>query len=125
MNTTIMRADQLEARFERLLVDFGNLQQQVAGLLNQLQGLQGGNQQPQGGGGGVTYMVMAPTAAITAGLLTPLTGQTVVVISGAATVTVSTNATIYNNMASNTVISKPLVVGPNNDGTYTVITQSC
>jgi len=112
----------LEERFERLLLMLADMQAAI-GRTQQPSYNSGGGQ--PGGGGGVTYMVMAPTAAITAGLSTPLTGQTVVVISGAATVTVSTNATIYNNMASNTVISKPLVVGPNNDGTYTVITQSC
>jgi len=112
----------LEERFERLLLLLGDMQAAIGRVQQPSYNAAGG--QP-GGGGGVTYMVMAPTAAITAGLSTPLTGQTVVVISGAATVTVNTNATIYNNMASNTVISKPLVVGQNNDGTFTVITQSC
>ncbi len=119
------RLQDLEYRFELSRLAYQQLAAQVAGLASQLANLQLGQLQQPGGGGGVTYMVMAPTAAITAGLSTPLTGQTVVVISGAANVTVSTNATIFNNMASNTVSAKPLVVGPNNDGTFTVITQSC
>src|SRR5208283_3792989 len=74
----------LEERFERLLLLLGDMQAAIGRVQQPSYNAAGG--QP-GGGGGVTYMVMAPTAAITAGLSTPLTGQTVVVISGAATVT--------------------------------------
>ncbi len=123
MNTTIIRADELEARFERLLVNFQALQQQVASLINQLQGLQGGNQQ---GGGGGAYLCLSPTAGIPANNSSgPLTGQTISIVNGGTTVTVSTNGSIYNFMNSATVITKTLAIDLNSDGTFTVITQSC
>jgi len=77
------------------------------------------------GGGGVTYIVPAPTAVINPGISNALTGQTVQIKSGGSLVTVNTNATIYNCMQVATAATYTLIVGPNNDGTYTVITQSC
>jgi len=120
MNTTIMRADQLEARFERLLVDFGNLQQQVAGLLNQLQGLQGGNQQPQGGGGGGTY---ESTAVLAPGTNT---GITVSSRTSAGINALPGTYTVYNDMGTTSTVSgKTIILSNNGDGTFTVVTQSC
>ncbi len=134
MNTTIERADKLEARFERLLVDFGNLQQQVAGLINQLQGLQGGNQSPPATSGGLTYAI-APTviAAAAAGPATsgalggPATSQTVYAVSGGVWSPLAGTYSVYNGMNAATVATanKTIVVGANSDGTFTVITQSC
>ncbi len=134
MNTTIIRADQLEARFERLLVDFGNLQQQVASLINQLQGLQGGNQQPPATSGGLFYAIdpilIAAAAAgpATSGVLGgPATGQTVYAVSGGVWSPLTGTYSVYNGMNSATVATanKTIVVGANADGTYTVISQSC
>ncbi len=120
MNTTIIRADQLEARFERLLVDFGNLQQQVASLINQLQGLQGGNQQPQNGGGGIFIMAGQVIAAGASA-----TGVTVDWVIGGTGIVASTTATVWNMMQSATVSGKTIVLGANPDGSFTVISQSC
>ncbi len=120
MNTTIERADKLEARFERLLVDFGNLQQQVSALINQIQGLQGGNQQPLGGGGGIFIMAGQVIAAGASA-----TGVTVDWVIGGTGIVASTTATVWNMMQSATVSGKTIVLGANPDGSFTVISQSC
>jgi len=114
----------LEARFERLLLDFQALQAQVANLATQIAGLQqGGGGGGQSGGGGQVFIVSAPTAGIAAG--GSLGSQTIYIVSAGALVQISTTATVYNEMAAATVAAKPLVCGLNNDGTYTAITQSC
>lgn len=136
MNTTLQRADQLEGRFERLLVDFGNLQQQVAALIGQIQGLQGGNSQPQGQGGGLFYAI-APTpitaaanspaaSAALAASGNPITATVYAVVGGIWTALPGTYS-VYNPMHSATVATGGLtiVVGANPDGTFSVITQSC
>ncbi len=119
MNTTIIRADQLEARFERLLVDFQALQQQVASLINQLQGLQGGNQ--QGSGGGAIYSMVG--VVIAAG--GSVTGATVNSLVGGVTKVISVNATVFNQMQAATVATNTIMLGQNPDGTFSAISQSC
>ena len=132
MNTTIIRADELEARFERLLVDFGYLQQQVAGLINQLQGLQVGNQQPGGSSSGITYAIAPTVIAAATGTFpseTPgsVASQTIYALVGGAETALPGTSTVYNRMAAATVATsgKTIMVGANPDGTYSVITQSC
>jgi hypothetical protein len=121
VNTTIIRADQLEGRFERLLVDFGNLQQQVAGLINQIQALQGGNQQPQGVGSGLIFSMVG----VVIGAGGSVTGATVNALVGGSTVAFSTNATVYNQMQAATVVTNTIMLGQNPDGTFSAISQSC
>ncbi len=121
MNTTIIRADELEARFERLLVDFGNLQQQVAALINQLQALQGGNQQPSSGGGAGVFIMAGQVIAAGASA----TGVTVDWVIGGTGIVASTTATVWNMMQSATVSGNTIVLGANPDGSFTVISQSC
>lgn len=118
-----IRTDRLETRFELLRLDLANLKAQVAKLQSDL-----ANQQLGGGGnssgGGIVYFVNP--VVISAG--GNVTGQTIYVnIGGTQTATASTNATVYNEMASATVATsgKVIIVGPNPDGSYSVITQSC
>ncbi len=63
MNQTSVCLRELEARFERLIVDFQAMRGQVAILNNQLQSQQsqGGNQPGSGGSGGL-YWAQAPSA---------------------------------------------------------------
>jgi hypothetical protein len=56
-----------------------------------------------------------------------VTGKTVYYLAGGTQTTATTNGTIYNKMASATVSTsgKTIIVGPNGDGTYIAISQSC
>ena len=114
----------LEDRFERLSLQFQSLLAQVQSLATQIAGLQssagGGNQ----GGGVITYYI--DPIVISAG--SSQTGLTIyTLIGGSLTATGTTNATVYNGMASATVATsgKNIIVGPNPDGTWSTITQSC
>jgi len=121
VNATAVRLKELEARFERLIVDHQLLKAQVAALNNQLQALQGqggGNGQ---GGGGLCFSMVG--VVISAG--GNVTGATVNAFVAGATVAVSTNATVYNQMQAATVVTKTIMLGLNPDGTYSAISQSC
>jgi hypothetical protein len=120
MNALSIRLKELEARFERLIVDHQLLKTQIAALNNQLQALQGQGGNGQGGGGLIFSMV---GVVITAG--GNVTGATVNALVGGSTVAVSTNATVYNQMQSATVVTKTIMLGQNPDGTYSAISQSC
>ena len=97
------------------------LQQQVASLINQLQGLQGGNQQPQNGGGGGVYIMAGQVIAAGASA----TGVTVDWVIGGTGIVANANATVWNMMQSATVSGKTIMLGANPDGSFTVISQSC
>ncbi len=127
-----MRADQLEGRFERLLVDFHALQQQVASLINQLQALQGGNQQPGGSSGGIAYAIAPTVISAATGTFpseTPgsVASQTIYALVGGEETALPGTYTVYNRMAAATVATsgKTIMVGANPDGSYSVISQSC
>lgn len=99
-----------------------SLQAQVAALQQALRTIQAGGY--GGGGAGATVYTIAPVAIAAGG---NVTNQTVSVLQGGASTTVTTTATVYNQMAVTTVSTagKTIIVGPNGDGTYTAITQSC
>jgi hypothetical protein len=120
MNALNTRLKELEARFERLIVDHQALKAQVAALNNQLQAMQGQGGNGQGGGGLIFSMVgvvIAPSGNVT--------GATVNALVAGSTTAVSTNATVYNQMQSGTVATKTIMLGVNPDGTYSAISQSC
>ncbi len=115
-------ARQLEARFERLLLLIGDLQAAIGRLQQPAYNPAGG----QGGssGGGLWYSIAA-TYIPAGGSITGLTVN--VNVGGTFTATPFTNATVYNMMAFATVAftGKTIVVAPNPDGTWSVISQSC
>lgn len=78
--------------------------------------------QPGGTGGRVYY---CDAMVISAG--GNVTGKTVYYLDGGAEQTISTNATIYNQAAVATVSTtgQTIFLGPNGDGTYLVLSQSC
>jgi hypothetical protein len=121
MNTSTVSNHELQARFERLLVDFKTLQGQVASLIGQIQSLQGGNQQPQGTGSGLIFSMVG--VVINAGSY--VTGATVNALVGGSTVAFSTNAKVYNQMQAATVVTNTIMLGMNPDGTFSAISQSC
>jgi len=126
MNALVNRLLDLEARFERLRVVLQGIQRQLAALASTSANAYGGN----GGSGGVVYSMVGVVIAAATGsfpTLTPgsVTGATVYSLVGGSPVTVSTNATVYNQMQAATVVTKTIMLGANPDGTYSVITQSC
>jgi len=122
MNALMNRLQDFEARYERLVVREQQLEREVAKLANQIQLVQG--QSGGSGGGGIVYFI-APIVIAAGG---SVTGQTIELnVGGVLTATASTNATVWNMMASATVATsgKAIIVGTNPDGSYSVITQSC
>jgi hypothetical protein len=115
-DTTALR--RLEERYERLLLLIGDLQAAV-GRLQQLANDAAGSQ--KGGGGGVIYSMVG--VVIAAG--GSVTGATVNALVAGSTVAVSTNAKVYNQMQSPTVVTKTIMLGANPDGTFSAISQSC
>ena len=124
MNYQAGQFNQLEARFERLVLDVQALQAQMAQALQQIREAQ------TGGGGGQSssssnVLYINPVVISAGG---NVTNQTLYWnIGGSLTSTGITAATVYNEMASATVSTsgKYIIVGPNPDGTYSVVTQSC
>lgn len=76
-------------------------------------------------GGTATGVYFIDPVVISAG--GNVTGQTVKYLSGGVATNVTTNGTVYNKMNAATVstANKTIVVGPNGDGTYLAISQSC
>jgi len=123
MSAFLGRLDQLEARFERLLLAFQDVQRQLKQALQQI----ANNQMGPGGypGGGLGTIFYIAPVVIAAG--NSVTNQTVYALIGGTTYTVTTTATVYNVMAQATVATsgKNIICGPNGDGSYLAITQSC
>ncbi len=115
-NTT--QLETLEYRFEQMRLALQQLGQVVSGL----QSAQA-NQQ-QGGYSGIVYF-LNPVAIAAGG---NVSGQQLYTnIGGTRTAVSGVAATVYNEMASATVttLGRIIIVGPNPDGTCSVITQSC
>jgi len=130
LNGLVNRLGQLEARFERLILQFQALWSQVQALATKIAGLQQQAGSGQGGGGGVCFSMAGVVIAAATGsfpTLTPgsVTGQTVYSLIGGTPTAVSTNATVYNQMQAATVVTKTIMLGMNPDGTYSAIAQSC
>ncbi len=124
MDPLLNRLQDLEARYERLLLTVQQLSRQIANLANQLQQTQGQSGGGGTGGGGIVYFI-APIVIAAGG---SVTGQTILVnIGGILTATAATAAVVWNMMAWATVATagKNIIVGTNPDGSYSVITQSC
>ena len=120
-NTTRLAA--LEYRFEQMRLALQQLGQVVSGLQSALANLQQGVY-GSGSGGGIVYF-LNPVFIAAGG---SVTGQQLYLnIGGTQTPTGGATATVYNEMASATVAyaGKAIIVGPNPDGSYSVITQSC
>jgi len=124
MNGTVIRLEQLEARFERLRLDLQDTQRKLTQALQQIREL--GSHAYGGGNGSGPYVLYLNPIVIAPG--GSVTGQTLYWnIGGTQTSTGITSATVYNEMASATVATsgKVITVGPNPDGSYSVVTQSC
>jgi hypothetical protein len=119
-------AEQRIIRLEQLLQfqadAINRLQGDVANLKQQVRVSQAGGYGGGGGGGGIFWI--GPVAIAANG---NVTNQTVYMLSGGSTLTISTTATVYNVMAVATVSTagKNIIVAPNGDGTYLAVTQSC
>jgi hypothetical protein len=109
---------ELEQRYERLQLTIGDMQAAI-GRLQQLANDAAGSQ--KGGGGGVIYSMVG--VAIAAGR--SITGATVNAMYAGSTYAANTNATVYNQMQADTVVTKTIMLGVNPDGTYSAISQSC
>ncbi len=115
---------QLEARCERYWTIIAELQALVGNLASQLHALQGNGSGSGQGSGAIVYFINP--VVIAAG--SSVTGVTIYTnIGGTLTASGTTNATVYNEMASATVSTsgKVIIVGANPDGSYSVVTQSC
>ena len=108
---------ELEQRYERLLLLVSDMEQAIGRLQQPAVNPAGGQQ----GGGGLCFSMVG--VVISAG--GNVTGATVNALVGGATQAVDTNATVYNQMQSATVVTKTIMLGQNPDGTYSAISQSC
>lgn len=119
----------LEGRVVRLELILKAYQAENLKLGQRVQDLEQQVRTGEGGGGGgagnsaVVYTI-APVVISAGG---NVTGQTVKALINGTSTTISTTATVYNQMAVATVSTagKTIIVGPNGDGTFTAITQSC
>jgi|SRR5271157_588750 len=118
-----IQLERLEYRFEQMRLALQQAVQQIAGLQSDLANLQLGQYSSSSGGGLVYFLnpiVIAPGGSVS--------GQTIYTnVAGVQTATAFTAAVVYNQMASATVATsgKIIIVGPNPDGSWSVITQSC
>lgn len=123
------RLFQVEERIGQFIRDLQDLLNRLV-RLEQNPWLQQGP--ASGGSSGTSVYVCVPGTAIAAATGAPgsgspssITNQTVYLISGGSYSTVSTTATIYNAYLGSVVSGKVCTLGPNGDGTYTVLGQSC
>ncbi len=123
MNGQINRLEQLEARFERLRIQFLQVQGQLAIALQQIAQMQSGG--VGGFPGNTTTVYSIPAVVISASSSLP--GQTVSALQGGTLVALPGTYTVYNQMTAATVATtgKNIMVGANGDGSFSVITQSC
>ncbi len=123
MNGQLNRLEQLEARFERLRIQFLQAQAQLAMAIQQIAQLQSGYGVPLCGSQATVWSI-APVVIAAGG---SATGQTVYALQGGSSVALGGTYTVYNQMAAATVSTagKTIMVGANGDGSFSVITQSC
>jgi hypothetical protein len=121
LNATLNRLGQLEARFERMRLDLQDCQRKLTQALQQIRDGQAKYTPSNGSGACTVYQVPG-------GLVIPAGGSAtanVYALSGGTSTLVATGATVYNTYAVATTSGKPLTVGANGDGSFTVIGQSC
>ncbi len=106
----------LEERFERLLLIIGDMQAAIGRLQQPALNPAGGQQ-----GGGAIYSMVG--VVIAAG--GSVTGATVNALVGGTATAVSTNAKVYNQMQSATVVTNTIMLGANPDGSFSAVSQSC
>lgn len=120
---------QLEARFERLLLDNQDLRRKLTQALQQIRDLQA---KPAALSGLTTavYEAVSPGGGIAAASAGPGGGTpgmascTVYKLVSGAYVSIGT-ADVYNPYLDAVGASKVITVGPNGDGSYTVLGESC
>ena len=110
----------LEQELRKIALALSALQDAVAALQQAVRTQQQSPFPGAGGGGGLYEMTGVVIAA--GG---NVTGQTVKQRVGATVATVSTNATVYNDMGQPTIASNLIILSLNPDGSFTVVTQSC
>jgi hypothetical protein len=105
------------------------LQEELAGLQDAVTKLKQEQYQPiggtQGGGGGAAPLYATPSVSIPASLASSITGQTVNQVASGAFAVINSTATIWNPLPAATAASKMLVVGQNNDGSFSVEGEVC
>jgi hypothetical protein len=123
MTNAEARIVHLEQELRRDELAIAALQAAVAALQ---QAVRTAQTSPYGGGsgGGGTFEIVAANAGVIAAGGNS-TGVTMSQRVGSTVVTVSTTATVYNDMEAPTVASKTIICGQNSDGSFLVITQSC
>jgi hypothetical protein len=121
LNATLNRLGQLEARFERMRLEIQDCERKLTQALQQIRDGQARYTPTDGSGACTVY-------EIPGGLVIPAGGSataSVYALSGGTSTQIATGATIYNTYAAATTSGKPLTVGANGDGSFTVIGQSC
>jgi hypothetical protein len=120
MSVTEQRIIRLEQLVGRLQAQLASDETTIAALQQALRTGQQGS--PFGQGGGTGCYSMAGVVIAAGG---SVTGQTVnLLVNGSAT-SISTNATVYNQMQAATVAGKTIMLGQNPDGTFSAVSQSC
>lgn len=124
-----MRVLRLEAALQALIGQVSQLTDQVGNLAQQQYQPSGGTTGGSGGGATVFFANHLNLAAATGTWpsITPAGPVTADVykVGGGAMVLVQAGAAIYNALPDATDNTKRQVLGPNGDGTYSVISQSC
>ncbi len=123
MNGQLNRLSDLEARFERLRIAFQQVQTHLTQALQQIRDTQN-SLVPQNTLPGIIFLITSGNALVIAAGGSA-TGVTVSALSGGTVSTVTTSGVVYNEMQAATVAGKTIIVAPNSDGTYLVITESC
>jgi hypothetical protein len=123
MTNAEFRIIQLEQLMRRLKLAMDALEAQVAALGQAQRTGQAAPYSGTGGGGSLFEIPAANAVVIAAG--GNATGVTVIQRTGSGTVTISTTATVYNDMQAATVTGKTIICSQNSDGSYTAVSQSC
>lgn len=110
----------LEQQLRKLEALISTMRSEIAALQ---QAVRTGQQSPFPGAGGAGSLYEMIGVVIGAG--GNVTGQTVKQRVGTTVVTVSANATVYNDMGQSTIASNLIILSMNPDGSFTVVTQSC
>ena len=115
MSYDSLRLAQLEARYERLVIEVAQIK---ANLITQQPA-----QQPGIAGSPCTIWTI-PAVVITSG--GSVTGQTVSLLQGGSKIAITTNGTVYNTagVATSATLGN-IYVGANGDGTFLAIAQAC
>ena len=120
MTNSESRIVHLEQQLRQDELAIATLKSQVAALQQAVRTAQPTSPYGPAGGGGLYEMT---GVVISAG--SSATNQTVKQRIGATVITVSTTATVYNDMGAATIATKLIILSQNPGGSFTVVTQSC